>query len=150
MDVSFKPLTPEIAREIVGRVDHRHLMGGAVDPAQYVHACIADLSYAVFADGVAVGMGGIIPQWPGRAVAWSLSAGVPLRAWPAITRMVRSVMQVARSKGYWRIEATVDPSWPAACRWARRLGFEAYGLLESYTPEGRDLIGVASIERAAA
>lgn len=154
MDLVFRPLTPELTEAVKAEaVKLPWLRGHDVD---YSAACIPNLSYAALIDGKPLVMGGLIPIWQGRAMAWSLRGEVPMRAWPRITRMVSHVFAYAENRlGIRRIEAAIDPAWSASCRWAIRLGFKADGLLERYTPDDRDLIAVSRIaprkeERAAA
>jgi hypothetical protein len=89
---------------------------------------------AVLYDGAAeqrvLGVGGLIAQWPTRAIAWALPYRVPRRWWPAITRKVVAVLEDAHADGVVRIEAHVTDDDPSAQEWAVRLGF----VPESDTP----------------
>lgn len=105
-------------------------------------ACrVPGLSYTCKVDDLIVGMAGVLPQWAGRAIAWTLVGGVPLRAWPAITRKTIEVLEAAHRQGYYRIEMTARCDCPAAARWAWRLGFAAYAPLPMYGPDGSDHVG---------
>jgi hypothetical protein len=99
--------------------------------------CEPGLSFSgVVADRV-VGCAGVLPQWPGRAIAWAvLSARIPARAWPAITRHVIRVLDAAHARGHDRIECTVDCEHAAGMDWARRVGFDKPVRLERYAPAG--------------
>jgi hypothetical protein len=82
---------------------------------------------------------GILPQWPGRAVAWALvGKAVPRRRWPRLTRIVRQSLEDAHAAGYRRIEATVVQGHDAGLRWMKLLGFRRVGLLRAYDPFGND------------
>jgi hypothetical protein len=145
--VSFQPLIPSLADEVIERAGCGRALG-RMGIAQSYHQACNDMAMAAVVGEAAVAMAGILPVWPGRASAWAIIAhdAIPLRCWPAITDKVLWMLGQAHMRGYRRIEATVDPEHPAACRWIRRLGFEAYGLLEAYTPDSRDLIGVCRLD----
>jgi hypothetical protein len=99
--------------------------------------CEPGLSFTgVVADRV-VGCAGVLPQWPGRAIAWAvLSARIPARAWPAITRHVIRVLDAAHARGHDRIECTVDCGHFTGMEWVRRVGFDKPQRLERYSPIG--------------
>ena len=85
--------------------------------------------------GKIIGCAGVLPQWPGRAIAWAiLSNRIPARAWPAITRKVIQVFDIAHAQGHARIECTVDCEHFTGMEWARRLGFAKPVRLERYSP----------------
>lgn len=130
--VEFIPYAPE------------HML--AFSPGKYSEAQAASvvhpgLSYTCKVDGFVAGMAGIIPQWPGRAIAWTLVGGIPTRAWPAVTRKTIEVLEEAHRQGYWRIEMTTRCDCPAAYRWAIHLGFRTFAALPMYGPDGSDHYG---------
>lgn len=154
MDIVFRQLTPELTVAVKAEAEKLPWLRG--HDTDYSAACVPNLSYAALIDGKPLVMGGLLPIWQGRAHAWMLRGPVPMRAWPRITRMVSHVFAYAENRlGYRRIEAIIDPEWGSSCAWATRLGFNAEGVLERYTPDDRDMIAVARIaprmeERAAA
>jgi len=81
---------------------------------------------------------GIVPVWPGRALAWAMVGAVPRRRWPAITARVGQAIEEGHAAGYRRIEATVLHGFTAGHRWLQRLGFELRCFLPAYDTEGRD------------
>jgi len=76
---------------------------------------------AIGEDGTIYGAAGIIPQWPGRAIAWAMFA---YNAGPHFVRITREVRRYLDTCGYERIEAAVDAMFPQAIRWIEMLGFE--------------------------
>lgn len=139
--ISLEPLTQAHVGGVAARLPGgtylaRHLAQADLDGLCGPH------SFAALLAGDVVAIGGVRRIWQGRAVAWGIAAPLPMRAWPQLTHRVREVLAAARAAGYRRIEATVDPLRPAACRWIQRLGFEAYGVLENYMPDGAEMIGV--------
>lgn len=92
--------------------------------------------------GHVVGMAGISVRWAGFGEAWAFFGGVPMRAWPAITRKVAAVLDEAGRDGIRRIEMTVRCDQPKAYRWALRLGFKTFCARPLYGPDGADHIGL--------
>lgn len=85
------------------------------------------------------GVGGILPQWRGRAVAWALiSERLTAHSFLRAHHKVRTVLADAHRDGWRRIETTVDAGFDAGHRWVRALGFTPEGLMRAYSPEGRD------------
>lgn len=84
-------------------------------------------------DGTVLATAGVIPQWPGRVIAWALIAH---NAGPHFVRITREVKRFLATCNARRIEVAVDAAFPAAIRWAEMLGFvretpqpmRAYGL----------------------
>ena len=85
---------------------------------------------------------GIVPHTVANyGEAWALvlpDLKAPGRVWVPITSRVRLELARAKADGLRLVECTVDANFPAALRWARRLGFEANGLRPNYA--GRDCI----------
>lgn len=106
---------------------------------------IPGLSFSAVHDGVVIGAAGLLPRWPGYAVAWVLTGVVPLRAWPAITRETRRILEAGHNAGFRRIEMTARADDPPANRWARKLGFKPYAALHLYGPNGEDHVGYVKI-----
>jgi len=97
-------------------------------------------------DGRIVGCAGILPQWPGRAIAWALlSHELCGRHFLRAHHQVLNVLRSAQHGGMRRIETSVDAGFNAGHRWARALGFRPEGLMRAYSPEGRDHVLYACI-----
>lgn len=99
-----------------------------------------DLSYSAvdpFA-GKICGCLGVIPQWPGRAVAWAVIAeGVTVREMVFITKATVDFLEsIQANPKYRRVETTVMSNWPQGARWAERLGFDYEGTLKAWGPNG--------------
>lgn len=114
--------------------------------AQYAAALTGPHAWSGVLAGRIIGCAGIVPQWPGRAVAWALltrelSAAHFLRA----HHKVAAVLHAAHRDGHRRIETTVDAGFDAGHRWVRALGFAPEGLMRAYSPEGRDHVLYARV-----
>jgi RimJ/RimL family protein N-acetyltransferase len=98
------------------------------------------------ANGVRVaGCAGILFQWPGRGVAWTLLGEIRRAEWVAVARRMESMLQSAHRTGTRRIEAAADAEFAAGNRLLRMLGFQPEGRMRAYSPEGRDHILYARI-----
>lgn len=92
-----------------------------------------NFAFAALRSGVAVAIGGINEQWPGRGYAWFYSKSLTPREWAEVTRRIRSGLTEA---DYRRIEiAVVDEK---GRRWAEKLGFREEYRARKFTPEGKD------------
>jgi hypothetical protein len=77
---------------------------------------------------------GVIPVWPGRALAWCYLSDKIGRHMTAVTRAVRRGMDVLPHR---RIEITVDEGFVAGHRWANMLGFHKEAdKMAAYRPDG--------------
>lgn len=92
--------------------------------------------------GDVVGIGGVVPIWPGRACAWALvSAG----AGRCMTALTRSAGAFLSASGVRRLEAYVDPDFHAAHRWMRMLGFTLEARMSAFKPDGSPALLYARI-----
>jgi hypothetical protein len=126
--------------------DARHLDEFRLQPVQaglseFLHrghiSHLAENSFAFtgYQDGKAVGCAGLIELWPGRDCAWSLLSECGPRAFLNIHR---TVVRFLEARGARRTEMSVDVGHVAGQRWAELLGFKKEGLMECYSPDGRD------------
>lgn len=125
--------------------------GQAVDAALFTPeigaALVNDMARTLVAGGRVLACAGILPMWPGRAVAWALlSSQIGARGFPRYHRWVRRALDDAHARGLWRIETTVDPEFDNAVRWAAALGFRYEGRMRGYAPDGRDHLLVARVD----
>ena len=102
-------------------------------------------AWAMIQGGEAVGLGGLEPLWPGRAVLWSYHEGVRRSDWGRVFRLVRARVGRALEGQYGRIEATCLPSSAAQNRTLEHLGFEREGLLRRYGITGQDMVMYAAV-----
>ena len=88
----------------------------------------------VLKDGKVIGCGGLVEMTQYRALVWALFS----KTTPAnFLLMHRASVKMLRSCKYKRVEAFVDPNFPAAMRWIKQLGFtmeQAY--VPFYFPDG--------------
>jgi hypothetical protein len=85
-------------------------------------------------DGVdVVGCAGIMPFWAGRSIAWALMSSDVSKHTIAIHRAVCKVIKENPVK---RLELLVDPTFPKAEKWAKRLGFHFESRMPYYSPNG--------------
>jgi len=99
----------------------------ALERPDWTHSCVDD--------GVVLGCAGIIPLWPGRALAWSyISVHATGSKFVAVHRAVQNRLDNCYIK---RIEMTVDCDFEAGHRWAELLGFAMEApRMEAYRPDG--------------
>lgn len=114
---------------------------GAYTPEQAA-SCAGKYSWSALHEGHVIGMAGINTPWPTFGTAWALFGGVPLRAWPAMTRKVAAVLDEAARDGVLRIEMTVEANCPRAKQWAERLGFRLFCARPLYGPNATDHFGM--------
>ena len=90
---------------------------------------------------------GIVPQWKGRAIAWSvISKDVSRYNMLWMTRQVLGFFDEVESRlELRRIEITVIEDFMAGHRWAKMLGFKWEGAMECYDPEGNTHIMYARV-----
>lgn len=91
-------------------------------------------SYTATVDGEVIACIGLIQFWPGRRLVWAYLA---YNAGPHMLRLTRLILRWMRYHGQGRIEAAIDPEFPASIRWAHRLGFQREGTMRQYVP-GKD------------
>jgi RimJ/RimL family protein N-acetyltransferase len=101
--------------------------------------------------GRVIGCAGVLPQWPGRAIAWALlTRELTSRHFLRVHYKVMGVLDEAQRRGSRRIETSVDAGFDAGHRWARALGFRPEGLMRAYSPDGRDHVLYACVGNARA
>jgi len=111
----------------------------AKDPETVAALDKSGMAWSGLMDGRVVGCAGLIPQWPGRAVAWAVFGEcLPMSAWFKITKAVRKVLAETQASGFHRIEMTVQEDFKQGHRWAEALGFNPVCVLRKYGPEGAD------------
>lgn len=120
-----------------------------MQPAQqYMHSVapmgadltpLADVGMAFTAlDGdEVVAMGGLVPEWPGRATAWMV---IGANAGPHFVALHRAVYRFLVRSPYRRIEAHVDVGFEAGVRWVKMMGFEMEAYLRAFRPDGADML----------
>jgi hypothetical protein len=100
-----------------------------------LHLAEDSFAFTGFQDGQAVGCAGLIELWPGRDCAWSLLSDCGPRAFLNVHRTVLRFLDARRTR---RTEMSVDADHLAGQRWAELLGFKKEGLMECYSPDGRN------------
>lgn len=110
-----------------------------LETPDYAASLANDYAWTGLVAGCVAGVGGVLPQWRGRAVAWALiSETLTAHNFLRAHHKVRDVLAAAHRDGWHRIETTVDSGFDAGHRWVRALGFTPEGLMRAYSPEGRD------------
>lgn len=105
------------------------------DPAYQAEMVKCEGSWAAVADGVTMGVGGMIDLGGGRAYAWTLIAAGIGRHFVALHR---AVWRALLGAPYHRIEMHVDPAHDAAVRWAIMLGFDFECVARRFFPDRSD------------
>lgn len=93
-------------------------------------------------DETVIAIAGVALAWPEREVAWSLLSNCGPRRFLTVHRAVKVFLDNRRTR---RIEMSVDADHVSARRWSRMLGFQKEGLMQAYTPDGRDAILYARV-----
>lgn len=124
----------------------RRSVAGGLDRWRELETGRALLSWTARSDGRTLVCGGVRRRdIEGHGLVWMIVAdAVPLRAWPAVTRKARDVLEHAQrglvhSSGLWRLEAAVDCRFPVGVGWLGRLGFEMVGKAMAWLPDGGDV-----------
>lgn len=102
------------------------------------------LAWTGIVDGEVIAIGGLVPQWENRAIAWAL---ISKNAGKHFIDIHREAERLFTRSGIRRIEATVDIGFKAGHRWMKMLGFEPEGYMKAYRPDGADQILYARIRR---
>lgn len=91
--------------------------------------------FTAFAGTTVIACAGVVNCWQGRAEVWSLmSEHLPLyqkSIHQAVKRFIDHKMLSMR-----RLELILDPEFPRAVRWAKRLGFSYESTMPLYGPNG--------------
>lgn len=91
--------------------------------------------FTAFAETTVIACAGVVNCWQGRAEVWSLmSEHLPLYRkgiHQAVKRFLDHKMLSMR-----RLELTLDPEFPRAVQWAKRLGFVYESTMPLYGPNG--------------
>jgi len=88
-------------------------------------------AYTLMDKNIVLGCGGLVIQWTGRAMAWTL-----LSKELTGTKFLRAHKEATRflnSQDIKRIEMVVDHEHIQGHRWAEMLGFEWEGLMRGYS-----------------
>lgn len=90
-------------------------------------------------DGLIVGVGGLIPLWPGTGKCFAIFHGrIKPTDFLAIHRHTVSKLDIYQTAyGFKRAEMAVDCDFAKGVRWAKLLGFKVEGVMQAYV-NGRD------------
>ena len=129
------------------RIELQEAQAGAL--AAYSHVNLVELSeqglaFTMEHSGAVVAIGGLCPQWTGRAILWGLLSKHSGAHFPAIHREVHR--KLIRCK-ITRIEATCDVGFKQGHRWLKMLGFNVEGHMAAYRPDGGDQILYSRVRR---
>ncbi len=147
--LEFVPFRPEHLGALRLQAAQAYLQPLLARP-EYGTALAGPNTWSGTLEGRIAGCAGILPQWPGRAIAWALlTRNLSARHFLRAHHKVLSVLLSAQRSGAQRIETTVDSGFDAGHRWVRALGFRPEGLMRCFSPEGRDHVLYARIHDAA-
>jgi hypothetical protein len=138
----FVPFEPDHLLQMRLQPAQRALDGVIVKPAYA--AMLRDHGVALTAldedaNGVRVAAcAGVLFQWQGRAIAWTLVGDGRRDEWLAIVRRMSETIAAVHRTGTHRIEATADAGFAAGNRMLRMLGFQCEGVMRAYSPDRRD------------
>jgi hypothetical protein len=105
---------------------------------QYTGPC-----FTAFAGRDVIAVAGICKFWEGRAQVWSMLSPLMPQYKKTIHKAVKKVIDGYRVA---RLECVVDPRYPAAVRWAMRLGFDHESNMLNYGPDGSTHLMMVRIE----
>lgn len=126
--VDLVPATPDMA-EVLQPQSVQLLNGMPFDKRALRAAISAGWALAVVDGGRPIAIGGLVPIWPGRALAWGvLESGI--RA--TMTPIHRIVERALATTEHHRVEAYVASEHEEGARWARLLGFREEGLMRGF------------------
>ncbi len=147
--LEFVPFRPEHLGALRLQAAQAYLQPLLARP-EYGAALVGPNTWSGILEGRIVGCAGVLPQWPGRAIAWALlTRNLSARHFLRAHHKVLSVLRSAQRDGARRIETSVDSGFDAGHRWVRALGFRPEGLMRCYSPEGRDHVLYAHVQPAA-
>lgn len=127
-----------------------HLAGISPQPAQYDMTPFLGLlsqritpflqphlSFSAEEGGIVVGCGGVLPQWSGVGIAWTVLSEAALGRPIAFARAVARTLVGIEEKGrFRRIQASVADGHGEGHRFAEFLGFVAEGFMHNYGMDG--------------
>lgn len=105
------------------------------------------LLYSMFVDGRVEVIAGIVRLWAGVAEAVAIVSPTGRRHMRAVHRMAKKVLGIAIGNGFWRIQTNVLEGFDKGKTWVERLGFHDEGIMERYTPDGRNMIRYAMVRK---
>jgi len=105
-------------------------------------------AYTALDGNAIIGIAGVVILWPGVGEAW-VYANPEIRRYPkTIHRAVKEKLdEIIAGYGLHRVQAFVLSDFETGIRWVKRLGFEEEGLMRAYTPDGKDCIRFARVEK---
>ena len=133
--MNIQPFHPEHLSALLLQPAQAGMRPVLADPSYGESLAQAGPCYAAMADGAVIACAGLIPQWPGRAVAWAL---VSSAAGPHFLGVHRAVKRALDVHPFRRIETGVVSDFDEGHRWAKMLGFVREGQMRAYTPDGRN------------
>ena len=142
------PLTPELlAGAVLEERDPLTLRQAAHPawPAQFLAP--GTVSGALIGDGRVLAAGGLIPQVPGRALAWLMLSAAARRGERVLAlRQVQTVLAERHADpAFRRIEMFVRAAEPWCGSFGQLMGFEREGLLRAWDELGRDYVLFARV-----
>jgi len=81
---------------------------------------------------------GVAPMWKGVGTVWTLLTAESKQRGVVLTRGVtRFIDMLYDTRGYWRLQATVEHDNDTAQVWIHRLGFHYEGTMTAYGPDSK-------------
>ncbi len=104
-------------------------------------------SYALFSEtGRLIGIGGVVPRWPGRGEGWILLAPKVREHLDEIAKIANAILSKCEIN---RIEIAVACGFEAGHIWAEKLWFRKEAdCLESYDEKGNDCAMYARVKNS--
>lgn len=142
MDKQWIDFKPEHARDILsGRVRDQEAWCDADSSDDWCASLAGRIwAYTLIVDGAPVACVGLVLQPWDKAEAWALLSNAYKSHKLEIYRFIREKLAMAFGQGIVRVQATIDPSYPANIKWIESLGFECEGRLKKYGPHREDYL----------
>lgn len=104
-----------------------------LEDADYIRALVAAGSTACVSGERVLGIGGLIDQGGGRAIAWAMLSN---RIGVAFVALHRAALRQIVAAPFRRIEMVTLYGFCEAHRWAQQLGFEPEAKMRAWFPSG--------------
>jgi hypothetical protein len=130
--------------EIADEVASRMMAPVLADPSLADGLRAGGPAFTALVDNQPIACGGLFMRKQELGVLWAVMSP---RTRYHLTAITRAIMRWLDGCGIRRIEAAVDAEYEISLRWHELMGFQREGLMECYTPDGRDAWLYARVSR---
>lgn len=109
---------------------------------------VKNLAFTGVLNGKIIASGGIYPMWNGVGEAWFVGSNSILNHPILITKTIKKYLKdLMNLNNFHRVQAFVRKDWNEAKRWIEVVGMQQEGIVRSFSPDGRDHILYARINK---